>query len=260
MTIWTILVATLGRRSESMRALMDGLLPQVDAAGGEVTVEALWNNGERPVGEVRQALLEHATSQYVCFADDDDELPPHYVRTILPLLDGTDYVGFKVDVAGAVVEHGLHVAGWDAGLGSRDITHLNPLKRSLAVQSSFSGGRGEDRRWAAGVRRLVHTGHFVDEVMYFYRPSGLAADDPVIVRMIHQMSGAHGSGPWQPAGALMTVSRDDAAILCRTGDHGGAPIAEWVGTALAVSDSGRYTRPAFPSPWFSWHPGSSEDQ
>jgi len=238
---------------------MGKLLPQADEAGGMVTVEALWNNGERPIGRLRQDLLEHATSQYVCFVDDDDDVPADYVKTILPLLDGVDYVGFKVEVAGgSVVEHSLRHSGWDGKPGYRDLSHLNPLRRQLALQSFFDGSYGEDRSWASQLRGLVLTEHFLDRVMYFYLPAG-EMDDLVLVRISQQMSGPHGSEPaWPSPGSVMVMSWSEGRVLCQGDGHGGTPIAELLGPAPARPDRGRYVRPVFSSPYFSWHPGSSE--
>jgi hypothetical protein len=175
---WTILVATLGRRETKLRRLLDILGPQLDAAGGQVTVEALWNNGERPIGQLRQDLLDRARAEYVCFFDDDDLPAPDYVARVLPLLDGVDYVGWRARLhrSGAVdprpVWHTLqHHGWWEDNRGYyRDITHFNPIRRQLALKGSFAGAMeacGEDWAWANQLRGKVTSEHFIDEVMYY---------------------------------------------------------------------------------------------
>lgn len=220
---WTILIATLGRRGARFSRLLGSLLPQAEAAGGAVTIQALWNNGERPVGQVRQDLLEHATARYVSFVDDDDYVPDHYVAAILPLLDGVDYVGFKVKIVagektGGVASHSLQYQGWREEPGLlyyRDISHLNPVRRAIACRAAFPPeDYGEDRAWAEQLRPHVHTECFLDDVMYFYAPAGELR--PREVPCVMQ--------PVPPP---------------------------------RLPDPGTYTRPVVTSPWFSWHPASS---
>ena len=193
---WTIMIATLGRRRHKLERMLGGLLPQVDAAGGLVTVEALWNNGERPIGQVRQDMLDHAAAEYVSFLDDDDEVPPYFVARVLPLLDGIDYIGWRQKLWRGVVEqrpvvHSLRYSRWCdmPRCYERDITHFNPMRRDLAVQGTFLGpfeAWSEDHYWASQLRGKVLTEHFIDEVMLFQRwdpadntgPARRPADDP----------------------------------------------------------------------------------
>lgn len=176
---WTVLIATLGQRGDRFQRLLSQLLPQVEAAAGAVTVEALWNNGERPLCEVRQDLITHARSTYTSFIDDDDEIPDYYVSKVLPLLDGeVDYIGWRMQcwVNGQSLLptfHSLKYSDWysDANGHYRDISHLNPVKRSLAIQhANFCVGNGpEDYSWVLQLRGHLQTEKYIDEVMYFYR-------------------------------------------------------------------------------------------
>lgn len=217
--VWTILMATLGRRDVQRGRLLDVLLPQVQQAGGAVTVEALWNHGEHPLGLIRQELLEHASAQYVCFVDDDDMVAGNYVAAILPLLDGVDYVGFNVVVsagptAGAVGRHRLRRDYWDKGPGGY---HLNPVRRELALRGTFpSGDYSEDHAWGLQVRPHVRTERYLDEVMYFYYPANELVAPP--------------SSTEQLLGMIPVPKRRDHGV---------------------------FMRPEIASPYFSWHPASS---
>jgi hypothetical protein len=96
---WTILIATLGQRQERFQRLLQHLLPQIEQAEGRVNVLAYWNNGERPLAEVRQALVEEADGTHISFVDDDDLVASTYVSCILKKLTdtpGIDYVGFRL--------------------------------------------------------------------------------------------------------------------------------------------------------------------
>lgn len=178
---WTVLVATLGQRAARFERLLAQLLPQTEPHDGKVTVLALYNHGERSLGEVRQALVEHAASTYVSFVDDDDELPDYHVDEVTRcLLDGdVDYVGWQMQtyVDGVPLKptyHSLRYARWydDARGYYRDVSHLNPVRRELALRADFRRGEPpEDVSWADQVRPHVHREAYVDRIMYHYRSS-----------------------------------------------------------------------------------------
>jgi glycosyl transferase family 2 len=177
---WTILIATLGQRYLHLDSMLSNLLPQVEEARGEVTVEALWNNGERSLHEVRNDLVDHATAEYLTFVDDDDILPGNYVSTLLPLLDGVDYVGFRVQAIfdGITMNPTFHSlrydSWWEDGNGYyRDISYVNPFRRDIAVANARFrpwGATAEDYDWVTQMRGHLKTEHYVDEVMYIYTP------------------------------------------------------------------------------------------
>lgn len=180
MTDWTILIATLGQRQERFKRLLNYLLPQVEQAQGRVNVLAYWNNGERPLAEVRQALVDEADGTFVSFVDDDDLVASTYVMRILPLLvDDVDYVGFRLQcyVDGAPLKptyHSLRYPQWyDDHKGFyRDVSHLNPVRRELALKADFRRTTPpEDVAWADQLRGILKTEQFVDDVMYSYYSS-----------------------------------------------------------------------------------------
>lgn len=171
----SILIATQGRRNPKFRLLVKELLHQAKAFRGMIEVVAYWNNGELPIGEIRRALLEEAKGDYVCFVDDDDAVPHYYCQEIIRAL-GRDYVGFKVKLFNEGVEkppvyHDLQYQVWteDDNGYYRGVTHLNPIKREIALQGNFSlDGAGEDANWAKSVVGLVSSQKFINKFMYFY--------------------------------------------------------------------------------------------
>jgi glycosyltransferase involved in cell wall biosynthesis len=144
----------------------------------DIEVIVFWNNGELPIGTIRQRLLTAARGEYICFIDDDDRIAGNYCSKILAAL-GEDYVGFKVKLFEDGVElppaiHNLAYPNWhqDEKGFYRDVTHLNPIRRSLAHQGDFfAPGGGEDESWARRVKPYVHTQNFIDEFLYFYHHS-----------------------------------------------------------------------------------------
>lgn len=176
--VWTILIPTTGNREQKFRRLVNSLTPQLQHAGGAVAVIALWNNGERPLNAVRQDLITHATSRYVSFIDDDDEVPADSIATILPLLDGeVHFIGFTVDLDfdGVMQQQtliSLRYGGWtfDSRYYYRDITYVNPFRRDIAIAHAdfTTAGWPEDCGWVGQLRGHLTTEKVIDRVMYFY--------------------------------------------------------------------------------------------
>ena len=169
----SILVATMGRRDEKFKRLIKNLKHQVSMYEGNIEIVAYWNNGELPIGDIRQALLEAATGDYVCFVDDDDLVPTYYCGEIMAaILEKPDYIGFKVKVFSNTMDrpmafHSLRYPGWfqDEHGYYRGVTHLNPIRRDLALLGTFSTTErgGEDEAWAVSVRPHVKEEVFIDE-------------------------------------------------------------------------------------------------
>lgn len=173
---WTIAIATVPPRAEKLQELLRVLMPQVDKYQGQIEVLIFFNNFERSIGYIRQKLLEGVAGEYICYIDDDDMIPEDYCDTIFPLLDGTDYIGFKVKFIDngkdmPPVYHSLKYTHWhqDADGYYRGITHLNPIRTELARTSSFplEYTIGEDEVWANGIK--AKTEHFIDKPMYIYK-------------------------------------------------------------------------------------------
>lgn len=169
----SILIATIGRRNDKLIELLNALVPQTEK--WEIEVVAYWNCGELKIGPIRQALLEEAQGEYVCFIDDDDKVPAYYCDKIMYAL-GKDYVGFEVELFNnnnkmPRVFHSIKYGIWhqdDQGY-YRGVTHLNPLRRELALLGNFGPtGIGEDETWARTVTPHVRTENYVNLIMYYY--------------------------------------------------------------------------------------------
>ena len=160
MLSWQVLIATIPHRHEKLLELLASLDKQKQAGFGVLLYR---DNLKQPVAVKRQALLEAATAQYVSFIDDDDSVPDWFVFMAMSALSlKPDYVGFPVEyyVDGqfqARSEHSLRYDGYYSWPERyvRDITHLNPIRRRLALLGRFDKnngiddmGYGEDGRWA----------------------------------------------------------------------------------------------------------------
>jgi hypothetical protein len=173
---WSILVLHDPSRTELLARLMDVLRPQV---AGMDDVEIIVRPFEKALdlGTNRQAMIEQAKGTYVSQVDDDDLVADNYVSTIYPLLDGIDYIGFQLQMfmdgeKQVPTFHSLRYKEWsgDSKGWYRDISHVNPIRRDLALLVPMRGGPGEDARWAAELRNkgVVKTEHYVDSVLYLY--------------------------------------------------------------------------------------------
>jgi len=180
---WTILVPTIPQRAALLDRLLGILLPQLDPWHGAVTVLA-WRNAGRPtLGEIRDRLMKDAPGEYISFIDDDDRVPEYYVHEIMRALDAhhPDHVGFQLDystngIGREIVDHSLRHGRWHRnheGQLVRDFTHIDPIRREIALHGTFMTGRpkrAEDRHWVKRVRPFLAGGSevYLDKVMYYY--------------------------------------------------------------------------------------------
>jgi hypothetical protein len=177
---WTILIPTIPARATLFARLLDVLLPQLDAHEGRVTVLAWRNTGNPHLGAIRDAMLLAAPGEYVSFIDDDDLVPAYYVDEVVQALAGRpDHVGFQLEYSEnggppEVVDHSLRHGRWHRNLDGqlvRDFTHIDPIRRDLALCGQFARakrGRAEDRQWVKQVRGWLRTEAYIDKIMYHY--------------------------------------------------------------------------------------------
>lgn len=173
----SILIATVGERDKRFRRLVNQLKPQVQRLHGQVEVLVYWNNFESSIARIRQKLVDEARGKYICFIDDDDAIPSYYCDRILNALKiNPDYVGWKMQCwfNGEKMKptfHSIEYKSWsDNSAGYyRNISHLNPVKRSIALMAEFDHETGpEDYSWAQRVAPFVNTEYYIEECMYNY--------------------------------------------------------------------------------------------
>jgi len=179
---WSILIPSVVNRPQLLDRLVSRLAPQVKEFDGGVEVVIFWNNYERQLGELRQLMLVDAQGEYVNFIDDDDLVVEDYVKTIFPLLDGVDYIGFMVDFysngtkVNKPVMHSLKCEGWyeDSNGFYRRGVHTNPIKRDIALahanydQSDYTSKRPEDVLYAKNIDPYLKTEHYIPRPLHIY--------------------------------------------------------------------------------------------
>lgn len=166
---WTIAVLTVPERKKDFNRLIKVLTSQI----GDLNIEILVADQDWGIGRKRQWCLDNAKGEYFNFCDDDDMVADDYVNSIYPLLDGVDYVGFRLQLywdgeARKPTFHSLRYDGWseDEHGAYRDVSHLNPMKTEIARQGDFVGDWGEDKAWSEQVE--PETEHYINRVMYHY--------------------------------------------------------------------------------------------
>lgn len=176
--VLSILIATVGEREDRFLQLVKMLLPQVLAHEDDIEVLVYWSNCDVPIAKIRQVLAEEANGDYICFIDDDDSVPDYYCDRIIEAIERSypDQIGWVQQLYWDGVKtkptfHSIQYDGWseDANGYYRECSHLNPIKREIALQVPFIGYDGpEDMNWAERVASLVKTEEYIEDCMYFY--------------------------------------------------------------------------------------------
>lgn len=183
---WDVLISTIPHRDAKLRELLAEFDRQWQPGFG---VRMLRDNIQRPALEShgkRHDLVHSSTADYVCDVDDDDWISPDYVPAIMEALQSRpDYVGFQANYTRdgaqcAVARHSLEYDGYEkhyahSEFWTRDITHLNPIRRELALLADWNGKIDED--WSAQLRETgqVKTQVMIDRIMYYYRATSIDA-------------------------------------------------------------------------------------
>jgi glycosyltransferase involved in cell wall biosynthesis len=171
----SILILTMDNRVTFFERLRHILEPQLTEECEVVVIRG----DDATVGEKRNRAIYEAAGEYVVFIDDDDTVPVDYVETLLPYLDGiNDYVGFQVQcyrdgLALKPTYHNYDYNSWweDANGYYRHVSHLNPIKRDIALAVPFEySNYGEDHVWASTLKfsKLIEHHAYIDKVMYHY--------------------------------------------------------------------------------------------
>lgn len=177
---WSILIPSLPARRELRKRVLDRLEYQLGTCDyDDIELLVLEDNRSREYGPKLQAMIDIAQGEYVCFVDDDDLVSDHYVKTLRPLMDGVDHVGFTASIS---IEGGpwkpvyysvKHKVWRDTPKGYyRNPQHLTPIRRDLAVQIPWRGHYGADRDWSTRMAEagLIQTENLApkDDPVYFY--------------------------------------------------------------------------------------------
>ena len=172
----SILIASLEDRGAKLRKL-HGFLERQEVTGA-VEILLSVDNGEKTTGQKRNELMMQAAGEYIVYVDDDDLVSPDYVIKILEAIDThPDCCGMEgvITFAKTGVKrkfiHSMRIRGWyeREGIYFRCPNHINPVKRSLALQAKFPDLTwGEDRVYSDKLSPLLQTEVMIMGPIYFY--------------------------------------------------------------------------------------------
>lgn len=165
---WSILVATMQGREESLRRLLGSIQEKVARLAPEMRYEIRmeYDNREKSVGAKRESLLQSALGKYVSFIDDDDDITDQYIEDLWECIKG-DYQVMRLfgHISPYRFFHTLDFKLSDKmatdTMFRRPPNHLNPMLADVAKLIHFQDAtRGEDLDWAI---RLHKSGFFSRE-------------------------------------------------------------------------------------------------
>lgn len=184
--VLSILIATTVDRREMFEKLFAEFLKQIEPIKVRdehmVEIRYLEDNKELSIGAKRQKLLEIAKGEWIVFFDSDDWPAPNYVQLIYEAITtnkGIDCVGMNVAMTtnGENPQRCCHrllykewadnIDGWDF---VRNITHFNPVKKTIALQVGFPDLRfGEDKWYSDRVTALCTKEAYIEQALFHYR-------------------------------------------------------------------------------------------
>jgi glycosyltransferase involved in cell wall biosynthesis len=133
--------------------------------------------GGKTVGQKRDDLVQRAKGEYLCFLDDDDEVPSNYVEELLRGASwGFDVVTFnslfKCDTYWALIDMSLSNPNNEAtpnGVVRRNAWHICPIRSEIAKKHRFTDkNNAEDWDWMSRVLKDVHTEYKSHMILHQY--------------------------------------------------------------------------------------------
>lgn len=184
--LWlSVLVCTIPSRKVQLDYLLTYLWDQIARLPEPLNVEILVDGGEGTTGVKHQRLIERARGHYVAFVDDDDLVSHDYMERVVSTIvanPDADCLSLRgvMTTAGEVPEpfyHSIENTEWGQngdGVHVRGPNHLNPVRRTLALQTGFSEIHyTDDVDFGKRLRPLLHKEASTGDdplYMYFFSP------------------------------------------------------------------------------------------
>lgn len=200
MILLSILIPTIPERSDKFTVLYNELMRQKTAFDTfhssigelEIVVNAgvKFLDGGLSIGKKREALVQEAKGEYLCFLDDDESISPNYVETLMRLCHkGADICTFK-----AIVKMETFWSILDMRLVytlndqmSPDYTvrrppwHVCPMKSKYAKLFQFKDiNAAEDFEWMEKVLQRCTTESHTDKVIFQYNHKSESESDKIL--------------------------------------------------------------------------------
>lgn len=183
---WSILIPTITERAAVFERIYTKLKHQIAQQHLEQQIEIIYfrdHKGAHNVGYKRNLLLAQSRGKYTCFVDDDDDVHDDYIKMIYEKLQSdpdcvslTGIISFK-GVAHKKPRKFIHSIRYKSYFTSPELVyyrppnHLNPIRRSIAIQFKFPEQNTlEDTDWAMQICRadVLKTEAEIKTPYYFY--------------------------------------------------------------------------------------------
>jgi len=179
----SILILTLPTRIDCYSNLIKKLNQQVleNNLIHRIQILTLCDSKEISVGTKRNILLNQSCGKYICFIDDDDEIAPNYLSSIMSSIDSSN--ADVITFCGDYVENNrvipfsissVHRGNYDSSnMFYRLPNHLCPVKREIALNCMFTDKNfGEDSDYAELLNKNINNEYHINEKLYFYMYDG----------------------------------------------------------------------------------------
>lgn len=177
----SILIISLPERIDSLKKLYQQL--QVQSANKpEVEILTLTDNRSMSVGKKRQYLNMLANGEYVVHVDDDDDIHPDFISTLLSSIDqnpGVDVISYIVQVSidGSPPKPCVYSYKFHQNINFDDHYQRLPntrccFRRAVALREEIPDMVfGEDDEWAKKIQNHIHSEYCIKVPMYYYNAS-----------------------------------------------------------------------------------------
>jgi tetratricopeptide (TPR) repeat protein len=172
----TVAVAAVPQRLHSTGSrLLEKLRKQ--AEGFPVEILSIVDNSTIKVGRKRDELLRLAQGQFVAFVDDDDDVKPDYISSLVKAIRFAPFVDVIVFETLVSVDGGpwkecvydLHGEMVDGEVYERLPNHICCWRRELALtQPHMDVNWGEDNWWSFEIIKKARTQYRIDKPLYVY--------------------------------------------------------------------------------------------
>lgn len=202
MTILTILCPIIPQRSVMFMPLFNELHKQLQymqtfhPSLGEIEIlvdeRKRFLDGGPSIGKKREALVKRATGLYCNFLDDDENIAPNYLETLVRLCcEGKDVCTFraiaKLDNYWSIIDMSLKNAGNQEATPDNTVLrlpwHVCPVLTEYAQRYEFEDiSYGEDARWMNKVLSDCKDEAHSDAVILQYNHSSRTSESDKITR------------------------------------------------------------------------------
>lgn len=149
-------------------------------------------NGGLSIGKKREGLVNRAKGKYLCFLDDDEEIAPNYVETLVRFCQHDfDIITFrnltKTDFYWTVVDMSRNNPENEEATPERIVRrrpwHICPVKSVYAKMYPFEDiNYGEDWKWFEKVLSHCKTEAHTDQILHCYNHSSIKSESDKIIK------------------------------------------------------------------------------